>query len=307
MPNLNVQGDYRYGYQGEYSEKDEETGLNAFQLRMYDSRINRWISPDPMGQYHSPYMAMDNRWNMSTDPTGGCTSCAECPDACGQLGLGAIPSGQSIDLNIDSGYFLQNGVSSSLLGASNLGSIYRNNINWDTSFFFQYELRAGLIGTGSVALGLAVDTQGNVGVFGTGTVGAGPFAGAFTAWSAGISTADSIYDLEGYGFNGGALVTASLEIGFAFSAETNITADSARFWEGLSGQDVGVTVGLPIQAGTIGFGVGGYADLSYTKILFSGNINQAVDYMLNSIRAAGDTSVSRAQITSGINYIRTTN
>ena len=48
MPNRNLVGDYRYGYQGEFAEKDEETGLNAFQLRMYDSRINRWISPDPL-------------------------------------------------------------------------------------------------------------------------------------------------------------------------------------------------------------------------------------------------------------------
>ena len=45
----------------------------AFQLRLYDPRINRWLTTDPYGQYHSPYMSMDNRWNMSTDPTGGCT------------------------------------------------------------------------------------------------------------------------------------------------------------------------------------------------------------------------------------------
>jgi RHS repeat-associated protein len=76
MPNRNVEGNYRYGYQGEYAEKEPELGqgINSFQLRLYDSRIGRWISPDPMGQYHSPYMAMDNRPNMSVDPTGGCTT-----------------------------------------------------------------------------------------------------------------------------------------------------------------------------------------------------------------------------------------
>lgn len=31
--------DYRYGFQGNNSEKDAETGWNAFDLRMYDSRI----------------------------------------------------------------------------------------------------------------------------------------------------------------------------------------------------------------------------------------------------------------------------
>ena len=71
IPNRNIVGDYRYGYQGEYSEKDEETGLNAFQLRMYDSRINRWISPDPAGQYFSPYLSMGNNWINAVDPDGG--------------------------------------------------------------------------------------------------------------------------------------------------------------------------------------------------------------------------------------------
>ena len=66
---------YRYAFQGQ--EKDTETDKEAFQLRLWDGRIGRWLTTDPMGQYHSPYMAMDNRPNMSIDPTGGCT---ECPD-----------------------------------------------------------------------------------------------------------------------------------------------------------------------------------------------------------------------------------
>ena len=104
----------------------QRQGLNAFQLRMYDSRINRWISPDPYGQYHSPYMAMDNRPNMSTDPTGGCTDCAECPSACGDLGITSIPSGQSIDMNFDTGYFMQDGVNSSMLSEVSLFSVGSN-------------------------------------------------------------------------------------------------------------------------------------------------------------------------------------
>ncbi|OWW23516.1 hypothetical protein B4Q04_20165 [Zobellia sp. OII3] len=77
MPGRNIVGDYRYGYQGQYSEKDDETGLNAFQLRMYDSRIMRWISPDPYGEFNSPYMAMGNNWANVTDPDGGCTTCPD--------------------------------------------------------------------------------------------------------------------------------------------------------------------------------------------------------------------------------------
>ena len=62
---------YRHGYQGQYAEKDEETGTDDFELRMYDSRIGRWTAPDPMGQYHSPYVGMSNNPISSNDPDGG--------------------------------------------------------------------------------------------------------------------------------------------------------------------------------------------------------------------------------------------
>jgi len=84
MPNRNVEGDYRYKFQGQ--EKDPETGMEAFELRLYDSRINRWISPDPYGQYYSPYMAMGNDWINGIDPDGGCYiknedgSYSKCPE-----------------------------------------------------------------------------------------------------------------------------------------------------------------------------------------------------------------------------------
>ncbi len=60
---------YRYAYQGQ--EKDPETGKEAFQLRLYDSRINRWLTTDPAGQYASPYLAMGNNWVSRIDPDGG--------------------------------------------------------------------------------------------------------------------------------------------------------------------------------------------------------------------------------------------
>jgi RHS repeat-associated protein len=80
MPNRNVEGNYRYGYQGEFAEKDEETGLNAFQLRMYDARIGRWLVPDPKNEFFSPYLAMGNNPIVIIDPTGGVTSGGGCPD-----------------------------------------------------------------------------------------------------------------------------------------------------------------------------------------------------------------------------------
>lgn len=79
MPNRNIVGDYRYGYQGEFAETDPETGMPAFELRLYDPRINRWLTPDPMGEFASPYMSMGNNWASTVDPDGGETDNC-CPD-----------------------------------------------------------------------------------------------------------------------------------------------------------------------------------------------------------------------------------
>lgn len=62
---------YRHGYQGQYAEKDEETGYNAFELRMYDPVIGRWMGPDPYRQFYSAYIGMGNNPVSSVDPDGG--------------------------------------------------------------------------------------------------------------------------------------------------------------------------------------------------------------------------------------------
>lgn len=61
--------DYRYAFQGQ--ELDGETGMEAFQLRLWDGRIGRWLSPDPYGQHFSPYMGMGNNPIGMIDPDGG--------------------------------------------------------------------------------------------------------------------------------------------------------------------------------------------------------------------------------------------
>jgi RHS repeat-associated protein len=66
--------DYRYGYQGQYSELDGETGWNNFELRSYNSRIGRWFQYDPKGQFFSPYMGMGNNPVSAVDPDGGTTN-----------------------------------------------------------------------------------------------------------------------------------------------------------------------------------------------------------------------------------------
>ncbi|RBL93325.1 RHS repeat domain-containing protein [Chitinophaga flava] len=63
--------DYRYGYQGQNSEADPETGWQSFSLRMYDSKTGRWLSPDPKRQYASPYLGMGNNPVNGVDKDGG--------------------------------------------------------------------------------------------------------------------------------------------------------------------------------------------------------------------------------------------
>jgi hypothetical protein len=45
--------------------------MEAFQLRLWDGRIGRWLSPDPYGQYASPYLGMGNNPTVTIDPDGG--------------------------------------------------------------------------------------------------------------------------------------------------------------------------------------------------------------------------------------------
>jgi RHS repeat-associated protein len=62
---------YRFGYQGQFAEKDEETGWNHFELREYDPTIGRWTAVDPKRIGWSPYIGMFNNPVSGTDPDGG--------------------------------------------------------------------------------------------------------------------------------------------------------------------------------------------------------------------------------------------
>lgn len=62
---------YRFGYQWQFAEKDEETGWSHFELREYDAVVGRWLIIDPVRQYFSPYNAMRSDPINSIDPDGG--------------------------------------------------------------------------------------------------------------------------------------------------------------------------------------------------------------------------------------------
>jgi RHS repeat-associated protein len=59
------------GYQGDYTEHDEETGYDEFALRSYDAQIGRWIQVDPYIVQPGMYNGMSNDPINMIDPTGG--------------------------------------------------------------------------------------------------------------------------------------------------------------------------------------------------------------------------------------------
>ena len=84
---------YRYGFQGQFSMESPETTWSSFQLREYDAVIGRWLIPDPMKEFASPYVAMGNSPINLIDPTGGMTNGGD-PPSVQRLGADA-----AIDFN----------------------------------------------------------------------------------------------------------------------------------------------------------------------------------------------------------------
>ena len=61
---------YRHSYQGQFAEKDVETGWDSFEARLYDARIGRWLSPDAVKRTASSYIGMGNNPVIFGDPDG---------------------------------------------------------------------------------------------------------------------------------------------------------------------------------------------------------------------------------------------
>jgi len=133
MPGRRIVGGYRYQYQGQ--EVDPETGKEAFQLRLWDGRIGRWLTTDPYGQHASPYLGMGNNPISRIDPDGGLCVDANnntipCPD-----GYGAF-SGPTVDTGVfDNGEFVGYGLDEITITSSKgiTPSIdVQNSLNFDT-------------------------------------------------------------------------------------------------------------------------------------------------------------------------------
>lgn len=111
---------YRHGYQGQFAEKDEDTGTDDFELRNYDSRIGRWTAPDPAGQFASPYVGMGNNPVSNVDPDGAFIPLFNGAEQWGllhYLGVGLSSVGS---------FALHNGASIGLGAASAAVGVYRS-------------------------------------------------------------------------------------------------------------------------------------------------------------------------------------
>ncbi|MEO0776493.1 MAG: RHS repeat-associated core domain-containing protein [Bacteroidota bacterium] len=129
--------EYRFAYQGQYAEKDEETGWLAFNLRSYDPQVGRWMTIDPYEQYHSPYLAMGNDPMGSVDPDGG----FDIPPATGDFVNGQVHT------DVDGTWLFQNG---DWIGIGN--TVGWNFMGGAPNAAFAYEVGGGALSPGHALL-----------------------------------------------------------------------------------------------------------------------------------------------------------
>ncbi|HEY3387078.1 MAG TPA: RHS repeat-associated core domain-containing protein, partial [Saprospiraceae bacterium] len=117
---------YRFGYQGQFAERDEETGWNHFELREYDPVIGRWSAVDPLREFYSPYLGMGNNPISTFDPNGGDVIVLSAPQGAGGHGHAALLVGND---NTGWTYISKDGTSwwPGAIGPANQSTIDANN------------------------------------------------------------------------------------------------------------------------------------------------------------------------------------
>ena len=193
-------------------------------------------------------------------------------------------SGESITL-LDDREFIENGIKKIARDDTSFGSLIYNALAVRDGFsgFIQYEGRAGLVIEGSISVGLAIDTKGNIGLYETGSLGAGLFIGAATSWSAGIASVDSIDGLAGWGISFGGGATGSVGVGVAFAGEINMPLSFNKNSQ-FNGFGLGTSVSIPIQVGAVGAWGGAYVEPTYTSVQKFGNLYDAANTLLSKIK-----------------------
>ena len=136
MPSRQIVGGepYRYGYQGEFAETDSETGKPAFQLRLWDTRLGRWLTTDPKKEFKSPYIGMGNMPIVAVDPDGGDIIILMDREAVGGLGHSAVLIGNDVD---GWKYFSKNGTEKGYWFAPESGRAYGDNYKPDRGTLYK--------------------------------------------------------------------------------------------------------------------------------------------------------------------------
>ena len=114
MPGMNYNSSfgYKYGYQGQFAEKDNESNESFFELRNYEPLLGRFNTIDPYGQHFSSYMAMGNSHPNSVDPDGGWNWVGAAIGA----GSGMVAGAAVYGIKVNNGYTFNMGEAAAYVG-----------------------------------------------------------------------------------------------------------------------------------------------------------------------------------------------
>ncbi|GJM64912.1 RHS repeat-associated core domain-containing protein [Persicobacter diffluens] len=152
--NRYTNANYRYGYQGEFSEDEtQEIGYNVFEARLYDPVIGRWISVDSERQHSSPFISMSNIPNLYIDPDGFRDWVAFGEGALGLIGAGfEVAAGFSTASAGVGGFLIVDG------GVRGMAAMRKMYVAYNETSDYSYEARDLPTNSGGL-IGKAIDKR----------------------------------------------------------------------------------------------------------------------------------------------------
>ena len=213
--------EYRYGFNGKENDKDISAGGQDYGLRIYDSRLGKFLSVDPLTDVYpelTPYQFASNRPIDGIDLDGAEYTRAELMDLLGRAkaALGTMLSDNAIALR---------GASNAVVNANTLG-ISDKLGSWGTDNLSQYSSRreqsiylwGRVVGDVVASLQGLAEVSGGSAAAGVGvtvsTTGVGAVAGVPTAIIGGL--------VAGHG--GGTITAAATDLGETIGQLINIGA-----------------------------------------------------------------------------------
>ncbi len=285
--------DTRYKFTGK--ERDSETGFDYFGARYYSSGLSIWLSVDPLSIKYpstSPYMYVGGHPTMVIDPDGrdwiqdkngnykyheGITK-----DTKLQKGEKYLGKSSKIDVNDSEGNYSHSyNLNEDGSFSDTRGNHYEaGSGEFDPEFksghkiisengalltgFVQYEARAAMFATGSIAYGVAVDISGTAMLYRTWSAGGGLALGYTANPTFGGVVGGGSGAMAGSGVNIGLFTNI---IGVQGSGEINLYCGGKYGLRAAGACGSGST--MPFSTG---YGLGAYVDYSNTTILARGTL-----------------------------------